>query len=57
MLISMPGSCLILDFDGTILDTEGPTYVSWAELWEQQGHELPRDQWQSVTGTNDAFDP
>jgi HAD superfamily hydrolase (TIGR01509 family) len=57
MLAAMDGSCLILDFDGTILDTEETIYRSWAELWEQHGHEIPLDQWQSGIGTIDAFDP
>ena len=57
MLFPMRGSCLILDFDGTILDTEETIYRSWAELWQQQGHELPLDEWQSGIGTIDAFDP
>ena len=52
----MPG-CLVLDFDGTILDTEEPVYRSWAELWEVQGHELARARWQSVIGTDGGFDP
>jgi len=50
-------ACLVLDFDGTILDTEGPIYRSWAELWEQHGVALPMAQWQSVIGTTDVFDP
>jgi HAD superfamily hydrolase (TIGR01509 family) len=57
MLVEVSGSCLILDFDGTILDTEEPIYLSWAELWEQQGHTLPLEQWQTVIGTIDGFDP
>ena len=53
----MARACLILDFDGTILDTEGPVYQSWAELWEEQGHELPRQLWQGLIGTDAGFDP
>ncbi|MCA1845939.1 MAG: HAD-IA family hydrolase [Actinobacteria bacterium] len=53
----MARACLILDFDGTILDTEGPVYQSWAELWEEQGHELPRPLWQGLIGTDAGFDP
>lgn len=53
----MHGSCLIFDFDGTILDTEETIYLSWAELWEQHGHEMPLAQWQAGIGTVDAFDP
>ncbi|HEX3542711.1 MAG TPA: HAD-IA family hydrolase [Acidimicrobiales bacterium] len=52
-----PGACLVLDFDGTILDTEAPVYQSWAELWAEQGVELARGEWQSVIGTDAGFDP
>lgn len=51
------GRCLVLDFDGTILDTEEPVYRSWAELWEVHGHELVLARWQAVIGTDDPFDP
>jgi HAD superfamily hydrolase (TIGR01509 family) len=52
-----PGACLVLDFDGTILDTEAPVYQSWAELWAEHGVELARGEWQSVIGTDAGFDP
>jgi HAD superfamily hydrolase (TIGR01509 family) len=51
------GGCLILDFDGTILDTEGPVYQSWAELWADHGQELDLAEWQRVIGTDAGFDP
>jgi HAD superfamily hydrolase (TIGR01509 family) len=47
----------VLDFDGTILDTEQPVYQSWAELWEEYGFELARARWQALIGTADVFDP
>ena len=53
----MPQACLIFDFDGTILETEGPVYQSWAEVWEENGHELPRALWQGLIGTDAGFDP
>ena len=49
--------CLVLDFDGTILDTEEPNYRSWAELWEHHGHELALSKWQAIIGTGQVFDP
>ena len=49
-------ACLILDFDGTILDTEEPVYRSWAELWEDHGHELVLADWQALIGTTGVFD-
>jgi len=50
-------ACLVLDFDGTILDTEESLYRSWAELWSDHGHELPLAGWQANIGTDDVFDP
>ena len=39
---------LIFDFDGLILDTEGPVYQSWVELYQEFGEELPFDLWGSI---------
>jgi HAD superfamily hydrolase (TIGR01509 family) len=50
-------TCLVLDFDGTILDTEDPLYRSWSELWADHGHQLVRADWQHNIGTEDVFDP
>ncbi len=47
----------MLDFDGTILDTEQPVYQSWSELWEEEGVELARGRWQAIIGTDAGFDP
>jgi HAD superfamily hydrolase (TIGR01509 family) len=47
----------MLDFDGTILDTEGPVYQSWAELWAARGHQLSLAEWQTRIGTDGGFDP
>ena len=49
--------CLVLDFDGTILDTEESLYRSWAELWEDHGQRLDLGDWQRTIGTDDSFDP
>ncbi|MDQ1428364.1 MAG: hypothetical protein QOK39_1840 [Acidimicrobiaceae bacterium] len=54
---SLAGACLVLDFDGTIVDTEQPVYQSWAELWQDHGVELRRARWQAVIGTDGDFDP
>jgi HAD superfamily hydrolase (TIGR01509 family) len=50
---------LIFDFDGLILDTEGPVYQSWVELYREFGEILPFDLWASIIGTSDYehFDP
>ena len=53
----LPHGCLVLDFDGTILDTEESLYRSWAELWHDHGHRLARSDWQQNIGGDDLFDP
>ncbi len=53
----MDGTCLVFDFDGTILDTEEPSYRSWAELWAAHGQDLALADWQQTLGMEDAFDP
>ena len=50
-------SCLVLDFDGTVLDTEGSLYRSWVELWDDHGELLDLGDWQRTIGTEDSFDP
>lgn len=47
----------MFDFDGTILDTERSVHASWRELWAEHGHDLPRERWQSILGTEHGFDP
>ena len=53
----MDAACLVLDFDGTILDTEEPIYRSWSELWAEHGEELALSDWQRTIGTDGVFDP
>lgn len=49
---------LIFDFDGLILDTEVPDYVSWQEVFESHGCVLPHETWMGYIGTREgAFDP
>jgi HAD superfamily hydrolase (TIGR01509 family) len=49
---------LISDFDGLILDTEGPILRSWQEVYCSFGFELPLDLWATIVGTYEAdFDP
>ena len=43
---------LILDFDGTVLDTEVPVYRAWADLYAQHGVELDLVMWQEIIGTD-----
>lgn len=45
---------LIFDFDGLILDTEGPVYQSWEELYRSHGLEFTIDLYAEVLGTTDT---
>ena len=50
---------LIFDFDGLIVDTEMPDFISWQEVYTQHNAELPQEKWLSIvggTGESD-FDP
>jgi HAD superfamily hydrolase (TIGR01509 family) len=50
---------LIFDFDGLILDTEGPDYESWRELYASYGCTLPFATWSGYIGAGGpgfAFD-
>jgi HAD superfamily hydrolase (TIGR01509 family) len=48
---------LVLDFDGTILDTESTLSQAWAEVWDDHGHVLTVEEWQLGIGTAEAYDP
>jgi HAD superfamily hydrolase (TIGR01509 family) len=49
---------LIFDFDGLILDTEGPIYRAWVEIYREMGAELPLSAWAVwVGGSPEGFDP
>lgn len=49
---------LIFDFDGLILETEGPIYQSWQEVYQAHGQQLPLAEWVETIGTWDSgFDP
>jgi HAD superfamily hydrolase (TIGR01509 family) len=41
---------LIFDFDGLIVDTEGPVFQSWRELYQQFGCVLELDTWAGYIG-------
>ena len=48
---------LIFDFDGLILDTEGPIYKAWVEIYQELGAELPLSAWEAwVGGSPEGFD-
>jgi HAD superfamily hydrolase (TIGR01509 family) len=49
---------LIFDFDGLILETEGPIYQSWQEVYQAHGQHLPITEWVKTVGTwNNYFNP
>ncbi len=49
---------LVFDFDGLMVDTEGPAYESWQEIYREYGCELPLSAWAAVLGGSGAeFDP
>lgn len=49
---------LIFDFDGTILETEGPIYESWQAIYQSFGQHLPIEIWSDTIGTWDSeFNP
>jgi beta-phosphoglucomutase-like phosphatase (HAD superfamily) len=42
---------LAFDFDGLILDTEGPIFQSWQELCQSYGYQLTLEDWQICIAT------
>jgi HAD superfamily hydrolase (TIGR01509 family) len=49
---------LIFDFDGLILETEGPSYQSWKSVYRSFGLSLPFSTWSTIIGTSKGpFDP
>jgi HAD superfamily hydrolase (TIGR01509 family) len=49
---------LVFDFDGLIVDTEGPIFDAWQRIYREHGQELPREQWLTIIGTaSGPFDP
>ena len=48
---------LVFDFDGLLLETEGPLFRSWGETYAAFGLDLSIEEWSAVIGTADAVDP
>jgi beta-phosphoglucomutase-like phosphatase (HAD superfamily)/GNAT superfamily N-acetyltransferase len=48
---------VIFDFDGTIVDTETTLFQAYSEVFTAHGHELDRDRWLSIIGTDNGWDP
>lgn len=42
---------LLFDFDGVVVDTEGPTFESWREVYKEHGVELALADWLPVVGS------
>jgi HAD superfamily hydrolase (TIGR01509 family) len=53
-----PIDALVFDFDGLILETETPIYLTWGEIFQSYGCQLPFEKWTTIIGSaNVAFDP
>jgi putative hydrolase of the HAD superfamily len=49
---------VIFDFDGLIVDTEGPIFEVWQRIYRERDQELPRERWLTIIGTaSGPFDP
>ena len=48
---------LVFDFDGLILETEGPSLESWIEIYREHGLEVPLQRWHDDIGSDRGFDP
>jgi beta-phosphoglucomutase-like phosphatase (HAD superfamily) len=49
---------VIFDFDGLMLDTEGPDYHSWRETFQAHGCDLPLAAWAAcIGGSGQDLDP
>jgi HAD superfamily hydrolase (TIGR01509 family) len=53
----MAVQALLFDFDGTLIDTEAPSYRAWREIYAEHGHDLALERWVSRVGTIGGFEP
>ena len=56
MIRAVDVSALILDFDGTILDTETPIFEEWTEQNRRHGQKLRLSFWSRSIGTHGVVD-
>ena len=47
---------MVFDFDGLIVDTEGPGFTAWTEVYASHGCSLPFDKYSACIGTIGGFD-
>jgi HAD superfamily hydrolase (TIGR01509 family) len=50
-------AAIVFDFDGLIVDTENPGFISWQEIYQEFGATLRIDDWRHATGYVGGFDP
>ena len=49
---------VVFDLDGTIVDTESPSFEAWRRTWEDHGHVLELERWVVCVGRDwGLFDP
>lgn len=48
---------VLFDFDGTLIDTESPSFQAWREIYAEHGRDLPLERWVERVGTIGGFDP
>jgi HAD superfamily hydrolase (TIGR01509 family) len=48
---------IVFDFDGLILETEGPSLDSWSEIYREHGFEVPLAKWRDDVGSDRGFEP
>jgi HAD superfamily hydrolase (TIGR01509 family) len=48
---------IVFDFDGLIVNTERPGFISWSEIYARFGQKLTLSDWQYATGYVGGFDP
>jgi HAD superfamily hydrolase (TIGR01509 family) len=48
---------VVFDFDGVILETEGPEYRAWEEIFRAHRARLTMEEWGAAIGTTGGFDP
>jgi HAD superfamily hydrolase (TIGR01509 family) len=48
---------IVFDFDGLILETEGPSLDSWSEIYREHGFEVPLAKWRYDVGSDRGFEP